>query len=439
VQTRERIVITGLGAVSPLGVGVAALVAGLREGRSGVGLLGFEHPLMASSVAAECRDFRAEDVVGVGDAARLPRVAPMALAAAREACAHAGLATGEGLGVEASRRIGVALGTGGGGVDFTLTQARAAYEGRRASLWSITNATHGNLAGELSIRLGLRGPSWCVSTGCASSSDAAGMALEALRSGRPGSPHAMVVIGADAHVRWESLVGMELLRVISTRSFRGDARGAATACRPFDATRDGFVLGEGAWAMVLERESAAKARGARTLGALMGYGATCDAFHRVRPEPEMGECVRAMRDAIEDAGVSAGDVGIVHYHGTGTRLNDVLETRAMHACFGARAREIVGHSVKGAMGHPQGASGLMALVSTMACMLGLDWGGTSEGARGGFTPATLNLRERDPECDLDYSGEGVRAWAGGTGLVLINCLAFGAKNSALVVGVGHGR
>jgi len=441
------VVITGLGAVSPIGIGVPGYARGLREGRSGVGLLGFEHPKVKSSVAAVCREFDPLSVMSEADVRRLPRLVPMALAAAKEAMAEAGLAlksqgangkeqVGEELEVGASRRVGLILGTGGGGIDFTLEQYAASYDGGRASLWTITNATHGNLAGELSIRLGLRGPSLCVSTGCASSSDAAGMALELLRSGRAG---AMVVVGADAHVKWEILHTMELLGVISTRDFRAGGE-AATASRPFDATRDGFVLGEGAWAIVAEREEHARERGVENAGArigeprhpsvigeLMGYGVTCDAYHRVRPDPEMVESVRAMREAIEDAGLSPSDVDLVHYHGTGTPLNDAVETAAVKGALGeARARAVAGHSVKSQIGHPQGACGMASVVATLAALTGADGDGP-------FIPPTINLRERDPACDLDYVAG--RARETSARVALINCLAFGAKNSALVVRV----
>lgn len=437
-MARPRVVITGMGAVSPIGIGVRAYTRGLREGRPGVGLLEFEHPKVKSSVAAVCRDFDPLSVMSEADLRRLPRLVPMALAAAREAMEAAGLrqwqiADGQSQMEEgereASRRVGLILGTGGGGIDFTLEQYAASYEGGRASLWTITNATHGNLAGELSIRLGLRGPSLCVSTGCASSSDAAGLAMELLRSERPGSPGSMVVVGADAHVKWEILHTMELLGVISTRDFRDRPGEAGTASRPFDATRDGFVLGEGAWAVVLEREDHAERRGASAIGELMGYGATCDAFHRVRPDPEMEESARAMRGAIEDAGLGPADIGVVHYHGTGTALNDAVETAAVKRALGeARARAAPGHSVKSQIGHPQGACGLAALVATVAGLTGAD-------GLGPFIPPTINLRERDPACDLDYVSEGARETS--ARVALINCLAFGAKNSALVVGAGN--
>ena len=426
---RPSAVVRGLGAVSPLGVGVPAYIAGLRAGRSGVRLIELRHEMVKSTVAAQCPEFNPRSTMSDADLGRLPRLVPMALAAAREALAHAGIPIGDSLDLDHSRQIGVVLGTGAGGIDFTLEQSENYHaRGIRPSLWTITNATHGNLAGELSIRLGLRGPSLCISTGCASSSDAIGMAMDLLRSDRPGAPSAMVVVGADAHVCFGTLLGMELLRVISTRDFRQDLGNAGTACRPFDRTRDGFVLGEGAWAAVLTRESWDAPSPSKSLGAVLGYGATCDAFHRVRPDPDMLESVRAIHLAIEDAALAPEDVELVNYHGTGTQLNDTVETAAVKQAFGAHARRLQGSSVKGAIGHPQGACGLAALVATLGALTSAD------GGEGPFVPPTINLREPDPACDLSYTPN--TALPTDARVALINCLAFGAKNSALIVRAG---
>jgi len=418
-----------MGAVSPLGVGVPAYIAGLRAGRSGVRLIELRHEMVRSTVAAQCPDFDPRSVMGEADIGRLPRLVPMAVAAAREAMAQAGIPFGDALDHERSREIGVILGTGAGGIDFTLEQSEGYHaRGIRPSLWTITNATHGNLAGELSIRLGLRGPSLCVSTGCASSSDAIGVAMDLLRSDRPGAPRAMVVVGADAHVCFGTLLGMELLRVISTRDFRNDPESASTACRPFDRTRDGFVLGEGAWAAVLTREEWSNPVASRPIGAVLGYGATCDAFHRVRPDPDMRECIRAVHLAVEDASLAPEHVNLVHYHGTGTQLNDAHETQAVKQAFGDHATRLRGSSIKGAIGHPQGACGAAALVATLGALANAD------GGDGPFIPPTINLREPDAACDLDYTPN--KSSPTDARIALINCLAFGAKNSALVVRAG---
>lgn len=432
--TSDRLppVITGLGAVTPIGIGVPAFRAALRAGASGTRLLGFSHPQMRSTAAATCEAWDPLSAVPEAEAARLPRLVPMAFAAAREAMTQACLAAAlwaAGDDPGPSRRVGLLLGTGGGGIDFTLDQAASYHAGGRTSLWTITNATHGNLAGELSIRLGLRGPSLCVSDGCASSSDALAHAVDLLRSERAGAPEACVVVGADAHVRAETLIGMEHLKVISTRRCSTPEE-AAGASRPFDATRDGFVLGEGAWAMVVERRAHAEARGAPVLGEVLGVGQTCDAYHRVRPDPAMTECVRAMRLALEDAGLGPEGVGLIHLHGTGTRLNDEQEARAVRLAFGAHAGRLIGTSVKGAIGHPQGASGLAAAVASLAALTGGE----------PFCPPTVNLREPDPACGLDCTP--LRARTLGRSAeertVLVNCLAFGAKNTALVLRAAEG-
>jgi len=426
---RHDVVITGLGAVSPLGVGVPAYAAGLRAGRSGIRPLGFADDRIKSSASAQCPDFDPTSVLTPADLTRVPKLIPMALAAAREAAAQARLPIAEALGRDASRAVGLVLGTGGGGIDFTLSQADAGHHGRRPSLWTITNATHGNLAGELSIALGFRGPSLCVSTGCASSSDAFGMALEVLRGDRAGAPDTILVVGADAHVRWETLLGMELLRVISTRDFRADPAAAPTASRPFDKSRDGFILGEGAWAVVLDRLPAARRREARPIARAAGYAATCDAFHRVRPDPDMVESARAMTLAAQDAGLHLEEIQTVHYHGTSTQLNDALETVAVKLAFGDHAPRLAGHSVKGAIGHPQGACGMAALVATLAGLTSAD---TPAGVPPApFIPPTINLHTPDPACDLDYTPNTAAPTQATT--ALINCLAFGAKNTAIVV------
>jgi 3-oxoacyl-[acyl-carrier-protein] synthase II len=428
-RVKNRVAITGVGVVSPLGVGIASMTGGLRAGRSGVTRLAWSHARVASSVAATCPEFDPGQVVTGADIDRLPRLVPMALAAAREACARAGLRVGlgegEGAGEEASRRIALVLGTGGGGIDFTLAQAEAVHHGRRPSLWTITNATHGNLAGELSIRLGLRGASLCVSTGCASSSDACGMARDMLLSERPGAPEIVVVVGADAHVSWETLSAMELLGVVSTRKAEDEAE-AARVSRPFDKRRDGFVLGEGAFAVVLERAQSAARREVEPLAWLRGYGATCDAHHRVRPAADMRESARAMELAMMDAGLTPGEIDVIQYHGTATVLNDALETKAVRMAFGEHASRLRGSSVKSMMGHPQGASGLAGLTAVVGALGGMD-GGLP------FVPPTVNLEEADPACDLNYTPGVARETRGTKERVLVNCLAFGAKNSALVV------
>lgn len=422
------VVVTGVGAVSPNGVGVVEGTRGLRAGRSGLVELPFEHPHVRTPAVGMVRDFEATSVLPAGELRRLPRLIPLALAAAREAMSMATLGPFPGgdehpnqamdeHALRASRRIGLILGTGGGGIDFTLAQAELAAHGKTPSLWTITNATHGNLAGELSIRLGLRGPSHCISTGCTSSSDAIGTALLHLQTGRL---DAIVVGGADSHLVPGSVWSMQLLGALST----GNWSPPQTASRPFDRLRDGFILGEGAWFLVLERSDYARNRGVEALATVAGYGCTCDAYHRVRPDPDAGESARAIHLALEQADLAPGDVQYVQYHGTGTQLNDLTETRAIRKAFGPHADLLPGSSIKSMIGHPQGACGAASVVATIAALRGLDGGEA-------FLPPTINLDEPDPACDLDYVPRQARATQ--AKVALVNCLGFGAKNSALVL------
>lgn len=413
-----------MGAVSPIGIGVPAYIAGVRGGRSGTRLLDgqLDRSRVRTSAAADCAAFEPASVLPEAELKRLPRLVPMALAAAREAWGAAGLPE-PGTADEAwSRGVAVLLGTGGGGADFVQEQSARRHIGRAMSLWTVTNATHGNLAGELSIHLGAHGPSHCISDGCASSSNALGFARDLLNSGRPGAPHTAVVVGADAPITAPTLESMELLGVISTAPY-STQNDAARASRPFCARRDGFVLGEGAWAMVLQRPGAAHRP---PIGEFIGFGSTCDAFHRVRPEPDMRESARAMKLAIEDAGIGPGDVELMHYHGTATKLNDALETKAVKLAFSDHAHRLVGHSVKSQIGHPQGACGLAAAVATLGAMRGCD-----ADPCGPFAPPTINLDEPDPDCDLDYTPG--RAKPSQASIAMVNCLAFGAKNSAILL------
>lgn len=434
-------VITGMGAVAPNGIGLHAFAHALRNARSGVSLISPaergdaglnpaldtpRHAVRANAVAA-CRDFSPETVISAAECDRLPRLVPMALDAAGQAISQSQLDIRAN--EHTARATAVVLGTGAGGIDFTLSQADAVFrtppnDAKRPplSLWTITNATHGNLAGELSIALGAHGPSHCVSDGCASSSDALAHALNLLRSDRPGTPDAAIVVGADAHLRWETILGMQLLGVMSTNAEREPQH----VSRPFDADRDGFVLGEGAWAVVLETPEHAERRGAKPIATIEGVGITCDAYHRVRPAPDMAEATRAIHLAIDDANVTPTDIDLVHYHGTSTKLNDRLETHAMRCAFDTHATTLRGHSVKSMIGHPQGASGLAALVSTLAGLTNAD-----RHESGPFVFPTINLDTPDPDCDLDYTPNHA-APAQGNERFLINCLAFGAKNTAIV-------
>jgi len=411
---RRRVAITGLGCVTPLGSGAAAFRDGLREGRSGVSRITlFDPEGLPVRIAAEAKGFDPAGHVPAKDARHVARVVPMAIAAAAEALDSAGIDAGR-LTLAERRRIAVLVGSGGGPVEFFEKMYGHWYRGelKKASVYAIPTGTIGTLSSELSMRFGLKGPSHVVSTGCTSSADALGYAARAIRHGER---DLVLAGGADAVITAGIMTGFGLMQILA--SSRQEA--PATASRPFDAGRDGFVLGEGAWFFVLEELERARARGAALLGELAGSGATCDAYHRVRLDESGEEPARAMSEALEDAGVRPEEIGYVQYHGTGTELNDRIETRATRIAFGGHADRVPGSSVKSQIGHPQGASGAAGLAATLLAL------------NAGFLPPTVNLETADPECDLDYVPREARAAQ--VGAAVVNGIAFGSKNTALVV------
>ena len=411
-EVTPSVVITGIGCVGPNGVGRDAFADACLAGKSGLKRPDFGDDslpdLRTSSVGRiDAADFDPADHLDAADLRRVPRVVPLALAAAREAVEQAKLDVTD---LEQSRRVGLVLGTGGGGLAFVEGQYKSLFTGGKVSPFCVVGGTHGNLAGELSIALGLRGPSHVVSTGCASSTDALGYARLLIRAG---VCDAVVVGGADAPIAPGILRGFERMGVVSTRRYDAPAQ----SCRPFSGSRDGFVLGEGAWMFVVERGDRATA--AEPIAEIAGYGSTSDAYHRVRIAPDVAECVRAMGIALDEAGASAGDVDAVNLHGTGTEMNDRLETAAMHKLLGRRARDVPMSATKGMIGHPQGAGGAAGVAAAVLC------------GRRGFVHPSVNLDDPDPECDLDYC-PGERRPASPR-LILCNCIAFGSKNSALAI------
>jgi 3-oxoacyl-[acyl-carrier-protein] synthase II len=288
------------------------------------------------------------------------------------------------------------------------------YEGRekQASVYSIPSGTIGTIASEISMRFGLHGFSHLISTGCTSSTDAIGYAWQNLKLG---TADYILAGGADATITEGVMTGFCLMKIVSTR--RNDE--PETASRPFSADRDGFVLGEGSWMFVMEREESARARGAKIYAEVAGYGSTCDAHHRVRLDESGEEPARAMRLAIEQADLSPRDIAYVNYHGTSTELNDRIETRAARLAFGEHAERIAGSATKSMIGHPQGACGAAGLAATLVAF------------RDGILPPTINLDRPDPECDLDYVPD--RGRRARVDAAVCNTIAFGSKNSALAL------
>ncbi len=415
---RRRVVITGIGAVSPNGIGADDFCAALRGGVSGVGKITlFDAQDLDCQVAAEVKNHRPENCLAPRELRRVGRAVPLMLTATREALGRAGICW-ERLSVAEKQSWGVIMGSGGGTPDFTEEQYRLFFSQqlRRVSAYNVSSSTPGSLASEVSLHFGFRGPSHLISTGCTSSTDALGYAFNMIRFGL--ADH-LVSGGADATITPGILQGFCVMGVVTAS--RNHA--PESASRPFNITRDGFVLGEGAWVLVLEERQGALTRGAKIFGEILGYGSTCDAFHRVRLNPDGEEPARAMTLALQDADAAKDEIGYVALHGTSTQLNDKTETLAAKLCFGALARDIPMSSVKSMIGHAQGASGAAAVVAALLAM------------NHGFLPPTINYSEPDPECDLNYIPN--QSIVRDVDLALCNCIGFGSKNSALVVRRGE--
>jgi 3-oxoacyl-[acyl-carrier-protein] synthase II len=409
-----RIVVTGIGAVSPNGIGREAFWEATRNGISGVRrITRFDSSGHIVRIAGEIEAFDEEQWVSPKDRPHVSRVAPLAIAATAEAIADAGIEP-ERLSRDELRRVAVVVGTGGASQEWTEEQYRFYYEGRQkqCSVYVIPTSTPGTLASEVSMRFGFRGLSHVVTTGCTSSTDA--IAYAAMHLGRPGLDYA-VVGGVDAPIAPLIIRGFQLMRIMTSRWNSEPHRGS----RPFSRDRDGFVIAEGAWFLVLETLDHARARGARVYGEIAGYGSTCEAFHRVRLEECGEEPARAIGLALEEAGIGPEAGDYIQYHGTSTELNDRIETRAVKLAFGAHAQRLPGSSLKSLIGHPQGACGAAGIAATLLAM------------RDGAVHPTINLETPDPECDLDY----VPACARRLDMeyAVANCIAFGSKNSAIVL------
>jgi 3-oxoacyl-[acyl-carrier-protein] synthase II len=416
---KRRVVVTGMGAVSPNGIGIERFRAATRDGISGVGpITRFDCSDFAVKVAGEVKGFREEDYVAPKDRPHVSRVAPLAIAAVEEALGAAGLDPAS-MSRDELRQIGVIVGSGGGSHEFTEEQYRLYHTGkwRQCSVYVVPTSTIGTLASEISMRFGLRGLSHVISTGCTSSTDALGYAFRTIQSG---VLDIMIAGGVDAPIAPLIMRGFMAMRILASRWNEEPER----ASRPFSRDRDGFVIAEGSWFFVLEDHDRAVARGARVFGEIAGYGSTCEAFHRVRLEECGEEPARAIGLAIEEARIAPEAVGYLNYHGTSTELNDRIETRAVKLAFGKHAYRLPGSSLKSLIGHPQGACGAAGVAATLLAM------------RDGVLPPTANLDVPDPECDLDYI-PAPRKHAGFE-YAVANCIAFGSKNSALVLrNTGH--
>jgi len=411
----DRIVISGFGCLTPLGNSRDELWSGFRNAQSGIRRISaFDPSEFPVQIAGQVQGIDPYEFFHTKERPHVSRSAGLAITAARQAIEDAKLKL-ETLTIEDRRRIAVVLGSGGGGLEFTERQYEHWFRGepKKASVYTIPTSTIGTLSSEISMAFRLHGSSHLVSTGCTSSTDALFYASESVINGRA---DIVVTGGVDAPLAPGILAGFCLMRIL-TESWNDRPE---LGSRPFSRDRDGFVLGEGAWIYVVETEGSARSRGAPIYAEILGYGSTCDAYHRVRLDESGIESGRAMSLAIKDAGLGIDDIDYVNLHGTSTVLNDRIETRAVRHCFKERAERIPMSATKSMIGHPQGASGAAGISAILFAM------------KEGIIPPTLNLEHPDSECDLDYVPRVPRRSR--VRYALANCIGFGSKNSALVLG-----
>jgi 3-oxoacyl-[acyl-carrier-protein] synthase II len=410
----HRVVITGFGCVTPIGIGKENFWTSLENGVSGVSKIeNFDVSDSKVKIAAQIKDFDWAAELNPKDRKHVPRTVPLALRAAHEALTDAKIET-ENLSLDEKRNFGVILGTGGGGLEFTERQYKHWYlnEPGSASVYTIPASTHGGLSSELSMKSNLHGLSHVVSTGCTSSTDAIFYAAQHVALGRQ---KMMLAGGVDAPIARGILEGFNLMTVL-TDEWNNEPEKAS---RPFDKNRSGIVLGEGAWIFVLETLENALERNAEIYAEISGYGSTCDAYHRVRLEENGIEPARAMTLAMQDAGIAPEEIDYINLHGTATQLNDRIETKAIKNAFGEHAYKLAMSATKSQIGHPQGASGAAGIGATLLAL------------NENIIAPTINLETPDEECDLNYTANTARNLE--IRNALCNCIGFGSKNSALVL------
>lgn len=409
--SRRRVVVTGMGLLTPIGNDLASGWQALLEGRSGAGPITQFDATEDFDVrfAAEVKGFNPEQYLERKEAKRMDRFAQFAMAASQEAVRGAGLEERP-AGVDYDR-VGVLIGSGIGGIATFEDQTRVMLERgpKRISPFFVPMFIPDIAAGHVSMRYGMRGPNYCTVSACASSAHAIG---EALRIIQRGEADVMVAGGTEATVTPLTIAGFANMKALSTRNDSPE-----TASRPFDATRDGFVLGEGAGILILEELEHARRRGARIHAEVAGFGQSADAYHLTAPAPEGAGAQLAIRAALRDADADAGDVDYINAHGTSTPMNDLNETAAVKAVFGDHAYRLVMGSTKSMTGHLLGAAGgVESVISVLVC-------------REGRIPPTINFSTPDPACDLNYAhNEGLER---PVRVALSNSFGFGGHNVCL--------
>ena len=406
---KRRVVVTGIGLVSPVGLTREETWGSLLAGESGIDRISsFDAEELETTIAGEVKGFDPTSYVGRKEARRMDRFVQFAVAATLEAMEQASLKVNDGN----SERVAVIISSGIGGI-ITLSEQIGVMDSRGASRVSpflVPMMLPDMASGQVSMLVGAKGPNFATVSACSSGADAVGNAFELVRRG---TAEIALTGGAEAAICPIGVAGFNACKALSKRN---DEPGRAS--RPFDAGRDGFVLGEGAGVLVLESAESAADRGVEPIGEIVGYGSTADAHHITQPAPGGEGGARAMKAALEQAGLQPGDVDYVNAHGTSTPLNDKYETMAMKAVFHERAYEVPISSTKSMTGHLLGAGG------------SLEAGITVLAIRNGALPPTINLEESDPDCDLDYTPNSARESA--VKVAMSNSFGFGGHNASLV-------
>lgn len=408
---KQRVVVTGMGAITPLGNDLPSTWANLVAGRSGISrITAFDPSAFKAQIAAEVRDFDPQNYMDRREVRRTDRYTQFAMAAAEQALSDAGLQMEN----EDPRRVGVVIGTGIGGLGTLLAQHDVLREKgpRRVSPFLIPSMLVDTAAGHVAIRLGARGPNMAMVVACASGTGAIGEAFEIIQRG---AADVMIAGGSEAAMCELALAGFESMGALSTRNDEPER-----ASRPFDADRDGFIMGEGSGILVLESVDHALSRRARIYGEVLGYGITADAYHMAAPREDGIGAFEAMNMALREAGMSPEAVAYINAHGTSTPLNDAGETRAIKQLFGAHAYRIPISSTKSMTGHLLGAAGA---VEAAICLQVLNEN---------VIPPTINYETPDPVCDLDYVPNDARQ--ADVSIALSNSFGFGGHNATLLFG-----
>ncbi|MDD3065413.1 MAG: beta-ketoacyl-ACP synthase II [Endomicrobiaceae bacterium] len=409
-MNKKKVVITGLGVLSPIGIGKQEFTDSLREGKSGANpITAFDASNFATKFCANVKNFVPENFIDKKKARRMARFTQMGFIAAKMAIEDSKLD----LSKEDLSRIGVITGTGMGGLEITEQEHSVVVEKgpRRVSPFLIPMIITNMLPGEIAIEYGFTGPNYAVSSACASANHAIGNALRLLRYG---DADIIITGGAEATITDLAVSGFNNIKALSTRN-----DDIAKASRPFDLNRDGFVIGEGAGIVVLETLEHAQARGAKIYAELAGYGASDDAYHMTAPDPEAKSVIQALELAIKDAGISKDEIDYINAHGTSTELNDKTETLAIKTVFGERAYKIPVSSTKSMTGHLLGAAAGVEAIATILCM------------ENGFIHPTINYETQDPNCDLDYVPNVARNRQ--INCAMSNSLGFGGHNATIVI------